>query len=357
MDFNIALLPGDGVGPEVMNSAVAVLSAIESKFNHKFNLTRYDIGGAALEKTGVPLPQETVAECIKADGVLYGAVGGPQWMGMKPHLRPDKALLNLRQAMGLSANLRPAVVHSELGASCPLRPDIVKSGVDIMVISDVSGGVFLGEHGYREGELGQEAFDTEVYSISEIEYIANLAFLIAMTRNKKVTSVDKADVYETSRLWRATVDRVAKRYPEVTVRHMHVGYCAIQLVKDPSQFDVILSSSMYGDIISDEAAAISGSLCMLPSSSIGAGSRGLYGPIHGPMSNIAGYDEVNPIGMILATAMMLSWSLKLYEEAAAIESAVRKVLAKGLRTADIAAKHGVKCSRITEEIALAILNA
>lgn len=357
MDFNITLLPGDGVGPEVIDSAVAVLGAIETKFGHNFNMHRMNIGGVALNESGVPLPNETIEDCKKADAMLFGAVGGPKWDNQKPHLRPSRALLTLGQDLGLIAKLRPALLHSELTSSCPLRPDHIKNGVDIMVVNETFGGINRGEHGYRDGALGQEAFDTEIYSINEIESIAELAFGLAMARSKKLTSVDRADILETSRLWRATVDRVAKRYPEVTVRHMHVGFCTMQLIKDPSQFDVIFSPNMYGDIISDEATAITGSLCMLPSCTLGAGNKGLYGPIHGPMSNIMGKDEINPIATILSAAMMLSTSLKLEREAAAIESAVRKVLAKGLRTKDIAVgKKYVTCSKMTESIALAILN-
>ncbi len=359
MNFNITLLPGDGVGPEIIDSAAAVLSAVETKFNHKFNMHRCDIGGVAIDKTGVPLPKETLDDCKAADAVLLGAVGGPKWDGLKPHLRPEKGLLSLRSGLGLFANLRPAVLYDELLTSSPLRHDIAKKGIDIMMVRELTGGIYFGERGYRDGALGQEAYDTEVYSINEIERIAKLAFDLAMTRGKKVTSVDKANVLETSRLWRATVDRIAKGYPEVTVEHMLVDNCAMQLVRNPSRFDIILTSNMFGDILSDEAAAITGSIGMLPSSSLGAGNKGLYEPIHGSAPDIAGKDEVNPIATILAAAMMLSTSLKLYDEAMTIESAVHKVLSKGFRTADIATglKKPVTCTRMTEEIALAILNA
>ncbi|MCH5350770.1 MAG: 3-isopropylmalate dehydrogenase [Clostridiales bacterium] len=357
MDFNITLLPGDGVGPEVIDSAVEVLVAVQNRFGHDFNLHRMSIGGAALDATGVPLPGETLEDCKYADAILVGAVGGPKWDNLKPHLRPAKSLSTLRQELGLIAHLHPAFLHEELVPCCPLRSEVSKKGFDIMVVSETTGGVHRGERGYRDGSLGQEAFDTEVYSISEIESIAQLAFEFAMTRGKKVTSVDRSDLLETSRLWRATVDRVAKRYPEVTLRHMHVGLCAIQLIQNPSQFDIILSPNMYGDIIADQATALTGSLCMLSSCSLGAGNKGLYAPIHGAMSGIAGKDEVNPIAAILSAAMMLSTSLKLVNEAYAIENAVNKVLARGLRTKDIAAgKRFVSRSRMTEEIALAVLN-
>lgn len=356
MDFNITLLPGDGVGPEVIDSAVEVLVAVQTKFGHDFNLHRMSIGGAALDASGVPLPNETLEDCKYADAILVGAVGGPKWDNLKPHLRPAKSIQTLRQELGLIANVRPAFLHEDLIPSCPLRPDVSKKGFDLMVVSETGAGIYRGERGYRDGAFGQEAFDTEVYSITEVENIASLAFEFAMTRNKKVTSVDRADLLESSRLWRATVDRVAKRYPEVTLRHMHVGLCAIQLIQNPSQFDIILTPNMYSDIISDEATAITGSLCMLSSCSLG-GNKGLYMPIHGAMSGIAGKDEVNPIATILSAAMMLSTSLKLVNEAYAIENAVNKVLARGIRTKDIAAgKRYVSRSRMTEEIALAVLN-
>lgn len=357
MDFNITLLPGDGVGPEIIDSAVAVLSAVEKKFGHNFHMHRMDIGGCAIDSTGVPLPKETLDDCKAANAVLLGAVGGPKWDGLSPHIRPEKGLLSLRSGMGLFANLRPAVLHDELISASPLRPDIAKKGVDIMIVRELTGGIYFGERGYRDGEWGQEAYDTEVYSINEIERIAKIAFELAMTRGKRITSVDKANVLETSRLWRATVERIGKGYPEVQIENMLVDSCAMQLVKDPSRFDVILTSNMFGDILSDEAAAVTGSIGMLPSSSLGAGNIGLYEPIHGSAPDIAGKDEVNPIATILAAAMMLSTSLKLFDEAMAVEAAVHKVLSKGLRTKDIAGgKKYVTCSRMSEEIALALLN-
>lgn len=358
MKFNVTLLPGDGVGPEIIDSAVAVLGAIERKFDHNFNLHSMPIGGSAIDLTGVPLPKETLDACNSSDAVLLGAVGGPKWEDLKAHMRPEKGLLSLRSGMGLFANLRPAVLFDELTQASPLRADIAKKGFDIMMVRELTGGIYFGDRGYRDGVLGQEAYDTEVYAINEIERIAKIAFEIAMSRGKRVTSVDKANVLETSRLWRATVERVALGYPQVTLEHMLVDNCAMQLVKNPSRFDVILTSNMFGDILSDEAAAITGSLGMLPSSSLGAGTNGLYEPIHGSAPDIAGKDEVNPIATILAAAMMLSTSLKLTSEAMAVESAVHKVLARGLRTKDIAVggKKVISCSRMTEEIALEILN-
>lgn len=358
MDFNVTLLPGDGVGPEIIDAAAAVLGAIEHKYGHDFHMHSKNIGGAAIDTTGVPLPEETLADCKAADAVLLGAVGGPKWDSLKPHLRPERGLLTLRSGMGLFANIRPAVLHEELASSSPLRPDIAKQGVNIMMVRELTGGIYFGERGYRDGAMGQEAYDTEVYSINEIERIAKIAFELAKTRGKKVTSVDKANVLETSRLWRATVERVAAGYPDVRLENMLVDNCAMQLVKNPSRFDVVLTSNMFGDILSDEAAAVTGSIGMLPSSSLGAGGAALYEPIHGSAPDIAGKDEVNPIGTILAAAMMLSQSLKLEAEALAVENAVHKVLAKGLRTKDLAvgSKKPVSCSRITEEIVFAVLN-
>ncbi|MDE7464117.1 MAG: 3-isopropylmalate dehydrogenase, partial [Clostridiales bacterium] len=352
MDFHIALLPGDGVGPEIVEAAATVLSAVENKFGHDFHMQSYDIGGAAVDTTGVPLPKDTLDACKNADAVLLGAVGGPKWDGLKTHLRPERGLLALRSGMGLFANFRPVALHDELISTSPLRADIAKKGFDIMFVRELTGGIYFGERGYRDGAFGQEAYDTEVYSINEVERIAKIAFEIAMSRNKKVTSVDKANVLETSRLWRATVERVAKGYPEVELENMLVDNCAVQLIKEPSRFDVILTTNMFGDMLSSEASTLTGSIGMLPSSSIGANNVGLYSPIHGSAPDIAGLDEANPIATILSAAMLLSTSLKLVNEALAIEGAVQKVLAKGLRTKDIAGgKKHVSCSRIAEEIA------
>ncbi len=357
MNFNVVLLPGDGVGPEIIDAAVAVLNAVERKFGHNFHMRALPVGGSAIDSTGVPLPKDTLEACKAANAVLLGAVGGPKWESVSAHLRPEKGLLALRSGMGLFANLRPVSLYSELVNASPLKSDIAKKGVDIMIVRELIGGIYFGERGFRDGVMGQEAYDTEVYSINEIERIAKIAFEIASSRNKRVTSVDKANVLDTSKLWRATVERIAKSYPDVKLEHMLVDNCAMQLVKDPSQFDVLLTSNLFGDILSDEAAAITGSIGMLPSSSLGAGNIGLYEPIHGSAPDIAGKDEANPIGTILAAAMMLGTSLKLVDEAVAVENAVKRTLAKGLRTKDIAGgKKHVSCSRMAEEIALAILN-
>ncbi|MCH5162446.1 MAG: 3-isopropylmalate dehydrogenase [Clostridiales bacterium] len=357
MEYDITMLPGDGVGPEVMNAASTVLSAIESKFGHKFNLNKMPFGGAALDKVGVPLPEETLEVCKSSDAVIRGPVGGPKWDNFKPHLRPEHGLWELRSGLGLFANLKPVQLYSEMINSCPLNHDIAKKGIDILMIREISGGVYFGAHGFRDGALGQEAFDTTVYSISEIERIAEVAFEVARTRRKRVTSVDMSSILDTGKLWRATFERVAKRYPDVKLQPILLLDCISRLLKDPSQFDVIVTGNLFGRILSEQASAMVGSGQMLPSHSLGTGKVRLYGPIHGALHTIAGKDEVNPISMILATAMMLSNSLQLINEAYAIETAVHKVLAKGLRTADIAGdKKSVSCSRMTEEIALTILN-
>lgn len=355
MNYSITLLPGDGVGPEIIDAAISVLNAIENRFNHKFEYTTKLIGGAAIDSTGIPLPQDTVESCLKANAVLLGAVGGHKWEGLKAHIRPERGLLGIRTAMGLYANLRPALLYKELKTASPLRPDIADKGIDIMFVRELNGGIYYGQRGYRDGQFGQEAFDTEVYSIVEVERIAKIAFELAQTRRKKLTSVDKANVLESSRLWRATVNKLSPIYPDVEVVHMLVDNCAMQLIKDPSQFDVVLTSNMFGDILTDEAAVLTGSIGMLPSSSLG-GNAGLFEPIHGSAPDIAGKNEANPIATILAAAMMLS-SLKLTKETAAIENAVKDVLKRGFRTKDIYSKgHKLTtCSKMGEEIAYSIL--
>ena len=338
MKLNIALLKGDGIGPEIVDSAVRVLEKIGEKFGHEFCFTPYLIGGCAIDATGAPLPEETVTGCLASDSVLLGAVGGPKWDNLPGNVRPEKALLGIRAAMELYTNLRPARLYAALKDDSPLRPDLVEKGFDIMIVRELTGGIYFGERGYREGKYGEEAYDTEQYSRMEIERIARAAFEAARVRNKKVTSIDKANVLETSRLWRKTVHEIAAEYPDVTVTDMLVDNAAMQLVRNPSQFDVIVTSNMFGDILSDEASQITGSIGMLPSASIGATKRGLYEPIHGSAPDIAGQNKANPIATILSAAMMLRYAFALEEEALAIENAVNTVLDMGLRTADIA--HG-----------------
>ena len=351
MVMNIALLKGDGIGPEIVDSAVEVLKKTGEKYGHTFNFTPYLIGGCAIDATGEPLPKETVEGCLAADSVLLGAVGGPKWDTLPGNMRPEKALLGIRAAMELYTNLRPAKLYPALKDDCPLRPDIVANGFDILIVRELTGGIYFGDRGYREGKYGEEAYDTECYSRMEIERIARAAFEAALVRRCNVISIDKANVLESSRLWRKTVHEVAADYPTVTCTDMLVDNAAMQLVKNPSQFDVIVTSNMFGDILSDEASQITGSIGMLASASLGATKRGLYEPIHGSAPVIAGQDKANPIATILSAAMMLRYAFGLEEEARNIERAVDDVLEAGVRTADIA--HGVNavgCKEMTAEI-------
>lgn len=338
MTYNIALLKGDGIGPEIVDSAVRVLEAVAEKYGHTFNFTPYDIGGVAIDKYGIPLPEETVAGCLNSDSVLLGAVGGPKWDTLPGNIRPEKALLGIRSKMELFTNLRPAKLYPALKGECPLRSDIVEGGFDIMIVRELTGGIYFGERGTRVGKYGEEAYDTECYSRMEIERIARVAFEAAMLRSKKVTSIDKANVLESSRLWRKVVHEIAAEYPEVECVDMLVDNAAMQLVRNPGTFDVIVTSNMFGDILSDEASQITGSIGMLPSASLGNTKRGLYEPIHGSAPDIAGQNKANPIATILSGAMMLLYAFGLTEESDAIVNAVDKVLNMGYRTADLA--HG-----------------
>ena len=338
MRYNIALLKGDGIGPEIVESAVRVLQAVGEKFSHEFVFTPYDIGGVAIDKYGIPLPEETVKGCLQSDSVLLGAVGGPKWDTLPGNLRPEKALLGIRSAMDLFTNLRPAKLYPALRDECPLRADIVSGGFDIMIVRELTGGIYFGERGMREGKYGEEAYDTECYSRMEIERIARVAFETARKRGKKLTSIDKANVLDTSRLWRKIMHEMSAEYPDVECSDMLVDNAAMQLVRNPAQFDVIVTSNMFGDILSDEASQITGSIGMLPSASLGKGTRGLYEPIHGSAPDIAGQNVANPIATILSAAMMLLYSFGLSKESDAIVGAVDKVLLSGYRTADLA--HG-----------------
>ena len=336
MVWNIALIKGDGIGPEVINETTKVLDKIGAKFGHTFNYTEVMAGGCAIDATGAPLPQETIDVCKKSDAVLLGAVGGWKWDTLPGHLRPERALLGLRGELGLYANLRPAVLHNALRGACPLRADIVGDKcIDIMVVRELTGGMYFGDRGRRETELGEAAWDTEQYAVKEVERIARTGFEIAMKRNKRLTNVDKANVLESSRLWREVVLRVAKDFPEVAVDHMYVDNASMQLIRDPHHFDVVVTTNMFGDILSDEASQITGSIGMLPSASLNETGFGMYEPIHGSAPDIAGQDKANPIATILSAAMMLRYSFGREEEAAAIETAVTKVLEAGCRTGDI----------------------
>ncbi len=357
MNFNIALLKGDGIGPEIVDGAVAVLEKIADKFGHTFNFTPYLIGGCAIDACGMPLPQETVDGCLDSDSVLLGAVGGPKWDDQPGENRPEKALLGIRSALGLYTNLRPASLYPALRGASPLKDEIVGDGFDIMIVRELTGGIYFGDRGYRQGKYGEEAYDTEAYSVTEIERIGRTAFESAMKRNKKLCSIDKANVLESSRLWRKTMHRLSEEYPEVEYSDMFVDNAAMQLVRNPRQFDVIVTSNMFGDILSDEASQITGSIGMLASASLGASTRGMYEPIHGSAPDIAGKNIANPIATILSAAMMLRYSFNLNDEAAAIENAVNKVLDEGWRTADLmGCDEGtpLSCTEMTEKICEAL---
>ncbi len=337
MDRNITVLRGDGIGPEVVGEAVKALEAVAARFGHRFAFRYADIGGCAIDRCGEPLPQETVDACLAADSVLLGAVGGPKWDGLAGDKRPEKGLLGIRKAMGLYANLRPARLFPQLADASPLRWDIVERGIDFVVVRELIGGVYFGAHTTEErgGEL--VATDVMPYAEHEIERIVRVAVDIARKRRGRLTSVDKANVLDTSRLWRRVAERIAAENPDIAFSNMLVDNAAMQIVKNPAQFDVVVTENMFGDILTDEASMITGSIGMIPSASLGDGSRGLYEPIHGSAPDIAGRDIANPIGTILSAAMMLRYSFDMPKEADAVENAVSAVLDAGLRTADSAA--------------------
>ena len=336
MNYKIAVIPGDGIGPEIIDEALKVLDKVGEKYGHTFNCTKVLAGGAAIDAVGNCLPQETLDVCKASDAVMLGAVGGPKWDNMPGGERPERALLGLRKELGLFANLRPAIMFDELKGACPLREDKVQGGLDIMIVRELTGGIYFGERGFKETEdMGLAAYDIEMYSEKEVERVAEIAFDMAMKRNKKVTSVDKANVLESSRLWRKTVAKVAEKYPEVTLENLYVDNAAMQLVHNPKQFDVIVTSNIFGDILSDEASMITGSIGMLPSASLAEGAFGMYEPIHGSAPDIAGTGKANPMATILSVAMMLKYTFGLSEESDAIEGAVKAVLEAGYRTPDI----------------------
>ena len=337
MSYRIVLIPGDGIGPEIVDGAVKVLKAVGEKYGHDFQFETVLAGGCAIDAHGVPLPDETLQKCLASDSVLLGAVGGPKWDTLPGHLRPERALLGIRKELGLFANLRPAKLQKELAAASPLRADIAAKGVDLLIVRELTGGMYFGPRGRGEGELGENAFDTEIYSVGEIDRIGRVAFETARKRGKKICSIDKANVLESSRLWRETMHKLAAEYPDVAYSDMLVDNAAMQLIQNPSQFDVIVTSNLFGDILSDEASQLTGSIGLLASASLGEGTRGMYEPIHGSAPDIAGQGIANPIATILSAAMMLSLSFGLAAEAKAVEDAVAKVLASGARTKDIAA--------------------
>lgn len=336
MKYKIAVIPGDGIGPEVVGVTLRVLDQIGELYQHNFEYQEVLVGGCAYDQTGTPLPAASLESCQNRDAVLLGAVGGEKWDSLPGHLRPEAALLGLRRGLGLYANIRPVVLHQELAAASPLKDSVINEGVDLCVVRELIGGIYFGDRGYKNHpEKGAVAYDTEAYSVKEVERIGRRAFEMALKRKKRVTSVDKANVLESSRLWRKTMIDLAEEYPEVTLDHMYVDNGAMQLVRNPKQFDVIVTSNMFGDILSDEASMITGSIGMLPSASLGAGGLGMYEPIHGSAPDIAGKNKANPLATILSAAMMLRLSFNLEEEAAAIETAVTRVLEKGYRTGDI----------------------
>lgn len=335
MQATIATLPGDGIGTEVVDQAVAVLQAIARRHGHSFSFPRALIGGAAIDATGTALPPETLDLCRRSEAVLFGAVGGPKWDDPSAQVRPEQGLLGLRKGLDLFANLRPVQVSPVLADASTLKPEVI-AGVDLVVVRELTGGLYFGERGRRSVGGQEQAYDTMVYSVPEIERVSHVAFRLARQRRGLVTSVDKANVLECSRLWRQVVTRVAAQYPDVTLEHQLVDSCAMLLVRNPTHFDVILTENMFGDILTDEAAQLAGSIGMLPSASLGAGTRGLYEPIHGSAPSIAGQDVANPLATILSAAMLLRHSLGLSQEAAEVEAAVARVLERGYRSADLA---------------------
>ena len=339
MECQIGVISGDGIGPEIVTEAKKVLDQIGNKYGHKFHYTEILMGGCSIDATGVPLTDEAIAAAKASDAILMGSIGGntstSPWYKLAPNLRPEAGLLKLRKSLNLFANLRPAYLYEELKAACPLRDDIIGNGFDMMIMRELTGGLYFGERRTVEENGVLKAVDTLTYDENEIRRIAIKGFDIAMKRRKKVTSVDKANVLDSSRLWRKVVEEVAKDYPEVTLEHMLVDNCAMQLVKDPTQFDVVLTENMFGDILSDEASMVTGSIGMLSSASLGEGKLGLYEPSHGSAPDIAGQNKANPIATILSAAMMLRYSFDLDKEADAIEAAVKEVLKQGYRTVDI----------------------
>lgn len=338
MNYRIAVIKGDGIGPEIVSEAMLTLEQVGKKFGHTFDFQEVLAGGCSIDANGIPLTQETIDICKAADSVLLGAVGGPKWDHVESVKRPEKALLGLRESLGLFANIRPAMMYKALADACPIKPEIIGEGFDIVVCRELTGDVYFGNHYRKESDRGwgEMGCDDMNYSVYEVERIARRAFEMAKVRSKRVTSVDKANVLETSRLWRETVTRVAEEYPDITLNHMYVDNAAMQLVRNPGQFDVIVTGNLFGDILSDEASMITGSIGMLPSASIGETGRGMYEPIHGSAPDIAGKGIANPIATILSCAMMLRYSFGLSDEANAIESAVEQTLNAGHRTADIA---------------------
>ena len=335
MKKSIAVIRGDGIGPEIVNQALLVLDKIAAKFGHEFTYTDVDMGGCAIDKYGDPLPEAELAKCTASDSVLLGAVGGPKWNDVPGPQRPEKGLLRLRAGMGVYSNNRPARIWPQLAEASPLKPEIVAKGIDFIIVRELIGGIYFGKHETVEKDGQKVAIDELTYSEEEIRRIGRIGFETARKRGKRLCSVEKSNVLDSSRLWKKVMHELAAEYPDVELSDMLVDNCAMQIVKDPSQFDVVVTENMFGDILSDEASMITGSIGMIPSSSLGASSCGLYEPIHGSAPDIAGQDIANPIGTILSAAMMLRFSFDMAAEADAIEEAVSRVLDAGYRTGDI----------------------
>ena len=351
MKANIVTLPGDYIGPEITAQAVKVLEKVAEKYGHSFTFDERKLGGASIDAFGVPLTDETLAACNAADAVLMGSVGGPKWDHVEAARRPEKGLLALRKGMQVFANVRPCTIQPQLAGACPLRPDIIAQPIDIIILRELPGDIYFGKRWRSEDKLS--ATDEMAYSAMEVERLARIGFEMARKRRGKLCSVDKANVLECSRLWRETVTKLSAEYPDVEVVHMYVDNAAMQLILRPSQFDVMITGNLFGDILSDESAAIAGSLGMMPSASLGSGTRGLYEPIHGSAPDIAGQDIANPLGTILSAALLLRHSLGLEEEAKAVETAVQRVLDAGYRTADIFSEgcQKVGCAKMGDLVA------
>ena len=353
MNKNITVLKGDGIGPEIVDQAIKVLDAVCKKYSHGFSYTEVDIGGCSIDKHGVPITMEGMEICKSADSVLLGAVGGPKWDNVDPSIRPEKALLAVRSELGLFANLRPTKLFLQLADSSPLKESIVGNGIDLMIVRELTGGIYFGKRRTETVDGEKVATDEMTYSEHEIERIGRVAFESARKRGGRLASVDKANVLDSSRLWRATMHRLASEYPDVEYSDILVDNTAMQLIKNPSQFDVIVTENMFGDILSDEASMLTGSIGMMPSASLSEGTLGMYEPIHGSAPDIAGLDVANPIGTIMSAAMMLRYSFDMAAEADDIENAVNKALDNGYRTPDIY-KEGTKkvgCSEMGDVIA------
>ncbi len=356
MEKNIAVIRGDGIGPEIVNASLDVLDAVAARFGHKFNYIDVDMGGCSIDKYGVPLTDEAIAKCLASDSVLLGAIGGYKWDKLPGDIRPERGLLGLRAAMGLYSNVRPARLFPQLAFASPLKPEIVARGIDLVIVRELIGGVYFGEHKTEVIDGEKKATDVMSYTEHEIERLLRIAFNMSLKRRRKVTMIDKANVLDTSKLWRELGYKIAEQYPEVDYDYMLVDNTAMQLVKDPSQFDVVVTENMFGDILSDEASMITGSIGMIPSSSLGETTVGMYEPIHGSAPDIAGQNIANPIGTILSAAMMLKYSFDMDAESDAVEAAVDRVLNEGIRTADIYSDGMTKvtCSEMGERVAAAV---